>query len=81
MNLTGFFNTFKPRESLISVDMSDAIQTPTPNPTHFAAYIISFSFIDQSLGAEKDSLDIIQHDWALPKFEHRAEAVLKKLVR
>lgn len=35
----------------------------------------------KSLGAEKDSLDIIQHDWALPKFEHRAEAVLKKLVR
>ncbi|CAB4275655.1 unnamed protein product [Prunus armeniaca] len=33
----------------------------------------------KSLGAEKDSLDIVQHDWALPKFEHRAEAVLKKL--
>ncbi|OMO76939.1 hypothetical protein CCACVL1_15298 [Corchorus capsularis] len=35
----------------------------------------------KSLGAEKDGLDIVQHEWALPKFEHRAEAVLKKLVR
>ncbi|XP_039123842.1 ER membrane protein complex subunit 3 [Dioscorea cayenensis subsp. rotundata] len=26
----------------------------------------------RSLAAEKDSLDIIQHDWALPKIEHRA---------
>ncbi|MBA0748617.1 hypothetical protein Gogos_002609 [Gossypium gossypioides] len=34
----------------------------------------------KSLSAEKDGLDIVQHDWALPKFEHRAEAVLKKLV-
>ncbi|KAL2475725.1 Protein of unknown function DUF106 [Abeliophyllum distichum] len=34
----------------------------------------------KSLGAEKDSLDIFQHEWALPKFEQRAEAVLKKLV-
>nr|GMD02887.1 ER membrane protein complex subunit 3-like [Ipomoea batatas] len=34
----------------------------------------------KSLGAEKDNLDIVQHDWALPKFEQRAEAVLKKLV-
>ncbi|MBA0663300.1 hypothetical protein Goklo_003421 [Gossypium klotzschianum] len=33
-----------------------------------------------SLSAEKDGLDIVQHEWALPKFEHRAEAVLKKLV-
>ncbi|KAL6520496.1 hypothetical protein OROHE_017084 [Orobanche hederae] len=32
-----------------------------------------------SLGAEKDNLDIVQHEWALPKFEHRAEAVLRKL--
>lgn len=37
-----------------------------------------FSF--QSLGAEKDSLDIVQHDWALPKFEQRAEAVLRKVL-
>lgn len=35
----------------------------------------------KSLGAEKDSLDITQHDWALPKFEHRAESVLRKLVK
>ncbi|EOY28890.1 hypothetical protein QUC31_013281 [Theobroma cacao] len=35
----------------------------------------------KSLGAEKDGLDIVQHEWALPKFEHRAEAVLKKLIR
>ncbi|XP_073055976.1 uncharacterized protein [Primulina eburnea] len=34
----------------------------------------------RSLSAEKDNLDIVQHDWALPKFEQRAEAVLKKLV-
>ncbi|KAF2288852.1 hypothetical protein GH714_018154 [Hevea brasiliensis] len=34
----------------------------------------------KSLSAEKDSLDIIQHEWALPKFEQRAEAVLRKLV-
>ncbi|KAL9236567.1 hypothetical protein vseg_011219 [Gypsophila vaccaria] len=35
----------------------------------------------KNLGAEKDSLDIVQHEWALPKFEHRAEAVLRKLVK
>ncbi|MQL84254.1 hypothetical protein Taro_016760 [Colocasia esculenta] len=35
----------------------------------------------KSLGAEKDGIDIIQHDWALPKFEQRAEAVLRKLVK
>ncbi|KAE8683147.1 hypothetical protein F3Y22_tig00111213pilonHSYRG00187 [Hibiscus syriacus] len=35
----------------------------------------------KSLASEKDGLDIVQHEWALPKFEHRAEAVLKKLVR
>ncbi|CAK7345046.1 unnamed protein product [Dovyalis caffra] len=34
----------------------------------------------KNLSAEKDGLDIIQHEWALPKFEQRAEAVLKKLV-
>ncbi|KAL9273249.1 ER membrane protein complex subunit 3-like protein [Drosera capensis] len=34
----------------------------------------------RSLGAEKDNLDILQHDWALNKFEQRAEAVLRKLV-
>jgi hypothetical protein len=34
----------------------------------------------KSLGAEKDGLDIIQHDWALPRFEQRAEAVLRNLV-
>ncbi|KAL3568814.1 hypothetical protein D5086_028704, partial [Populus alba] len=33
----------------------------------------------KNLSAEKDGLDIIQHEWALPKFEQRAEAVLKKL--
>lgn len=35
----------------------------------------------KSLGAEKDGLDIVQHDWVLPKFEQRAEAVLRKLVK
>jgi hypothetical protein len=35
----------------------------------------------QSLGAEKDSLDIIQHEWALPKMEHHAEEVLRKLLK
>ncbi|CAL5408229.1 unnamed protein product [Camellia sinensis] len=34
----------------------------------------------KSLGAEKDGLDIIQHEWALPKFEQRAEAMLRKLI-
>jgi len=32
----------------------------------------------KSLGAEKDGLEIIQHEWALPKIEQRAEAVLRK---
>ncbi|MCI19231.1 ER membrane protein complex subunit 3-like, partial [Trifolium medium] len=32
------------------------------------------------LSVEKDNLDITQHDWALPNFEHHAEAVLKKVV-
>lgn len=40
-----------------------------------------FFFFPQSLGAEKDSLDIIQHEWALPKFEQRAETLLKNIVR
>ncbi|WOL02213.1 ER membrane protein complex subunit 3-like [Canna indica] len=35
----------------------------------------------KSLGAEKDSLDIIQHEWALPKMEKRAEDILKKLIK
>lgn len=35
----------------------------------------------KNLGAEKDSLDIIQHDWALPKIEQRAQDVLKSLVK
>ncbi|KAH9622640.1 hypothetical protein KSS87_003251 [Heliosperma pusillum] len=35
----------------------------------------------KNLGAEKDNLDIVQHEWALPKFEQRAEAVLRKLVK
>ncbi|KAJ1695046.1 hypothetical protein LUZ63_011744 [Rhynchospora breviuscula] len=35
----------------------------------------------KSLGAEKDSLDIIQHEWALPKMEHRAQDVLKNLAK
>lgn len=47
----------------------------------FDELLLSFFLLDQSLGAEKDNLDIVQHDWALPKFEHRAEAVLKKLVQ
>ncbi|OEL20204.1 ER membrane protein complex subunit 3 [Dichanthelium oligosanthes] len=34
-----------------------------------------------SLGAEKDSLVIIQHDWALPKMERHAEDVLRKLLK
>lgn len=35
----------------------------------------------QSLSAEKDSLDIIQHEWTLPMMEKRAENVLKKLIK
>ncbi|KAK1257229.1 hypothetical protein QJS04_geneDACA024726 [Acorus gramineus] len=34
----------------------------------------------KNLSAEKDGLDITQHEWVLPKFEQRAEAVLRKLV-
>ncbi|CAA7407927.1 unnamed protein product [Spirodela intermedia] len=34
----------------------------------------------KNLSAEKDSIDILQHDWALPKFEKRAEAVLRRIV-
>ncbi|KAF8409665.1 hypothetical protein HHK36_005744 [Tetracentron sinense] len=34
----------------------------------------------KSLSAEKDSLDIVQHEWALPKFEQRAESVLRKFI-
>uniref|UniRef100_A0A0C9S5B4 ER membrane protein complex subunit 3 n=1 Tax=Wollemia nobilis TaxID=56998 RepID=A0A0C9S5B4_9CONI len=33
----------------------------------------------KSLTAEKDGLDIIQHEWALPQIEQRAEAVLRSL--
>uniref|UniRef100_A0A0D6R3H8 ER membrane protein complex subunit 3 n=2 Tax=Araucaria TaxID=25666 RepID=A0A0D6R3H8_ARACU len=33
----------------------------------------------KSLSAEKDGLDIIQHEWALPQIEQRAEAVLRSL--
>jgi hypothetical protein len=35
----------------------------------------------KTLGSEKDGLDLIQHDWALPKVELRAEAVLRKLLQ
>ncbi|KAF3772010.1 ER membrane protein complex subunit 3 [Nymphaea thermarum] len=34
----------------------------------------------RSLSAEKDSLDIVQHEWVLPQMEQRAEAVLRKIV-
>ncbi|KAF8391643.1 hypothetical protein HHK36_023950 [Tetracentron sinense] len=34
----------------------------------------------KSLSAEKDNLDIVQHEWALPKFEQCAEAVLKTFI-
>ncbi|KAL4371788.1 hypothetical protein AHAS_Ahas06G0200800 [Arachis hypogaea] len=34
----------------------------------------------KGLSAEKDNLDITQHDWALPNFEQRAEAVLRKVI-
>ncbi|KAH0448461.1 hypothetical protein IEQ34_022261 [Dendrobium chrysotoxum] len=33
----------------------------------------------KNLGAEKDGIDIIQHEWTLPKMEQRAEMVLRKL--
>ncbi|XP_078443402.1 ER membrane protein complex subunit-like protein (Protein of unknown function DUF106, transmembrane) [Wolffia australiana] len=32
----------------------------------------------KNLTVEKDSIDIIQHDWVLPKFEKRAEAILRR---
>ncbi|CAI8603276.1 unnamed protein product [Vicia faba] len=34
----------------------------------------------KGLSVEKDNLDITQHDWALPNFEHRAESALKKVI-
>ncbi|KAE8674768.1 alpha/beta-gliadin A-III-like isoform X1 [Hibiscus syriacus] len=48
-------------------------------PDSYRNFSQCFSQDHQSLGAEKDGLDIVQHEWALPKFEHRAEAVLRKL--
>ncbi|KAJ3678371.1 hypothetical protein LUZ60_002174 [Juncus effusus] len=35
----------------------------------------------QNMGAEKDSLDIIQHEWALPSIEHRAELMLRDFMK
>ncbi|PKA62895.1 hypothetical protein AXF42_Ash018889 [Apostasia shenzhenica] len=35
----------------------------------------------KNLSTEKDGLDIIQHEWALPKIEQRAEQILRKLVK
>ncbi|KAI8019075.1 hypothetical protein LOK49_LG04G03112 [Camellia lanceoleosa] len=36
----------------------------------YVNHLIHLTFcIIESLGAEKDGLDIIQHEWALPKFE------------
>ncbi|KAG0583355.1 hypothetical protein M758_3G131400 [Ceratodon purpureus] len=35
----------------------------------------------KALGAEKDGLDLVQHDWALPKSEQRAESVLRHLLQ
>lgn len=34
----------------------------------------------KALTAEKDGLELIQHDWALPKLEQEAEAVLRDLL-
>ncbi|AES61191.1 putative integral membrane protein EMC3/TMCO1 [Medicago truncatula] len=34
----------------------------------------------KGLSVEKDNLDITQHDWALPNFEHHAEDVLKRVI-
>ena len=42
--------------------------------------LIIFHSSCQSLGAEKDSLDMVKHEWAIPKFEPSAEVVLRKLV-
>lgn len=35
----------------------------------------------KNLSAEKDGLDIVQHEWTLPKMEKKAEEVLRKLVK
>ncbi|KAG1364250.1 putative ER membrane protein complex subunit 3 [Cocos nucifera] len=37
--------------------------------------------LHHSLSAEKDSVDIVQHEWVLPKMEQRAEETLRKLVK
>eukprot|EP00249_Psilotum_nudum_P005780 c19205_g1_i1 orf=201-953(+) len=34
----------------------------------------------KTLGAEKDGLDLIQHEWALPRLEQEAEVILKQLL-
>ncbi|XP_020239407.1 ER membrane protein complex subunit 3 isoform X3 [Cajanus cajan] len=34
----------------------------------------------KGLSAEKDNIDITQHDWALPNLEQRAEAVLRNVI-
>ncbi|KAJ7545146.1 hypothetical protein O6H91_09G109500 [Diphasiastrum complanatum] len=34
----------------------------------------------KALGAEKDGLDLIQHDWVLPKIEQKAEVVLRQFL-
>lgn len=34
----------------------------------------------KTLTAEKDGLELIQHDWALPKLEHEAEATLRQVL-
>ena len=34
----------------------------------------------KTLGAEKDGLDLVQHEWVLPKLEQRAESVLRHLL-
>ncbi|CAM6082920.1 unnamed protein product [Calypogeia fissa] len=34
----------------------------------------------KALGAEKDGLELVQHEWVLPRVEQRAEVVLKQLL-
>ncbi|PON33055.1 hypothetical protein PanWU01x14_355990 [Parasponia andersonii] len=75
----GFDPTKIIRNTIMSNDR-DTHKATTATATAAAAATATNNIL-RNLGAEKDSLDIIQHEWALPKFEHRAEVVLRKLVR
>ncbi|KAH7839836.1 hypothetical protein Vadar_009356 [Vaccinium darrowii] len=72
------FNTFTIRSFVLQFHNSDEVAREMVLSLHISTEA-SYSDLS-SLGAEKDNLDIVQHDWALPKFEQRAEEVLRKSI-